>query len=148
MKVNKRIFAPIIALLCVILYAVFAKPAIETRTWVLTMAQQVEPFFVVAHKTGYDFSNDDSSLFVFSKEIELVCVAKDGKLTITDNTNDITYEGTYQITSWSKFSGQRYAVVIDGKEGTANVSSRFNRTLFKRTLSVSIDGYYLNFEVQ
>ena len=76
MKIKKYIFIPILVVLCIILYAVFAKPAIETHTWVLSMAQKAEPFSVVAHKTGYDFSDDDSNIFAFSKEIELTCTAK------------------------------------------------------------------------
>ena len=143
MKLKKSILISILVVVCVTIYVVFAKPAIETRTWVLSVAQRAEPFLVVAHKSGYDFSDDSSNLFAFSKEIELVCVAKDGKLTINDNTNDKIYEGAYKVTSWGRFSGQEYTVVIDGKEGTANISSSFNRTLF-----ISVGGYYLNFEVQ
>ena len=82
-------------------------------------------------------------LVAFSKEIELTCTAKDGKLTISDRTNGKTYEGTYKVTSWGRFIGQSYAVVIDGKDGTAKMSSKFNRTLF-----ISVGGYYLNFEIQ
>lgn len=129
-------------ILC-ILYVVFARPAIEAHTWVLSFAQQADPFFVVAHNPEYDFSDDDSNIFVFSKEIELTCVAKDGKLTLTDKTNGKTYEGTYTVTSWNRSSGQSYAIVINGKKGTANISSRFNRTLF-----ISLGDYYLNFEKQ
>ena len=130
-------------ILCIILYAIFAKPTIEKCTWVLSSAQQAEPFSIVAHRSGYDFSDNENELFAFSKEIELTCVAKDGKLILTDKTNDKIYEGTYKTTSWSRFSTQSYTVVINGKDGTANISSRFNRTLF-----ISVGGYYLNFEVQ
>ena len=126
-----------------VLYAIFAKPAIETGTWVLSLVQQAEPFSVVAHSPGYDLSDNESNLFAFSKEIELTCVAKDGQLILTDKTNGKIYEGTYKTTSWSRFSGQSYTVVIGEKEGTANISSRFNRTLF-----ISVGGYYLNFEIQ
>lgn len=140
---KKYISIPILLVLCIILYVVFAKPAIERRTWVLSMAQKAEPFSVVAHKSGYDFSDDDSGFFEFSKEIELTCTAKDGKIIITDKTNNKTYEGTYKVTSWGKFIKQSYAVVIDGKEGTANISSSFNRSLF-----ISVGGYYLHFEIQ
>ena len=143
MKIKKWIFFPILVILCIIFYAIFAKPAIETHTWVLSMAQKAEPFSVVAHKSGYDFSDDDSNLFAFSKEIDLTCTAKDGKLIISDKTNGKTYQGTYKVTSWGRFIGQSYTVVIDGEEGTANISSGFNRTLF-----ISVGDYYLNFEVQ
>ena len=143
MKIKKYFFIPILVVLCIILYAVFAKPTIETHTWVLSMAQKAEPFYVVAHKTGYDFSDDDSNIFAFSKEIELTCTAKDGKLTISDKTNGKTYEGIYKVTSWGRFTGQSYTVIIDGKDGTANISSKFNRALF-----ISVGGYYLTFEIQ
>ena len=42
-----------------------------------------------------------------------------------------------------RFSGQKYSIIIDGKEGTANISSRLNCTLF-----VSLDDYYLQFNVK
>lgn len=143
MKIKKFIFIPILIILCIILYAVFAKPAIETRTWVLSMAQKAEPFAVVAHKTGYDFSDNDSGLFAFSKEIELTCTAKDGKLIISDKTNGKTYEGTYKVKSWSKFTNQSYTVVVDGVEGTANLTSRTGRQLF-----MSLGDYYLFLEAK
>lgn len=140
MKSKKMIFIPILAVLCVVLYAFFARPAIETHTWVLFSAQRADLPYFVAHQPGYDPSDTDQ-LFAFSKETELTCVAKDGKLTITDKTNHKTYEGTYKAASWGRF--RQYDVVIDGKEGTANISSEPNRTLV-----VSIGDYFLNFEAE
>ena len=143
MKIKKNIFIPILVVLCIILYAVFAKPAIETRTWVLSYAQQAEPpLFVVAHNDDYNFSDVDSSLYKFSKPIELMLEADNGKLILTDITNGNIYEGTYKVKSWGKYINQSYTIVIDGIEGTANISSKFGRTLF-----VSIGDYYLHFEV-
>lgn len=141
MKIKRYILISVLVILCIILYVIFAKPAIETYTWELYLVQQAEPFSVVAHSPVYDFSDDKSNLLAFSKEIELVLVAKEGKLILTDKTNDRVYEGTYKTTSWSRFSGQNYAVVIEGNEGTANITSGFNRALF-----VSVGGYYLNFK--
>ncbi len=134
-----------VILLCIFLYAIFVKPTIEMHTWELFSAQQAEPpNFTVAHHYNYTFASDgDDTLFKFSKPIELTCVAEIGKLTITDKTNNIIYSGTYEVESWNKFSRQRYKIVIDGKEGKANISDRFNRTLF-----MSIDGYYLNFVIK
>ena len=143
MKIKKNIFIPILVVLCIILYAVFAKPAIEIRTWVLSYAQQAEPpLFVVAHNDDYNFSDVDSSLYKFSKPIELMLEADNGKLILTDITNGNIYEGTYKVKSWGKYINQSYTIVIDGIEGTANISSKFGRTLF-----VSIGDYYLHFEV-
>lgn len=133
-----------VILLCIFLYAIFVKPKIELYTWELSSAQQEgPPFITVAHNKDYDFTDEDDALFKFSKPIELTCVAKNGKLTITDKTNNIIYNGTYKVESWNKFSRQRYKIVIDGKEGKANISDRFNRTLF-----MSIDGYYLHFVIK
>ncbi len=143
MKFKKYVLIPILSILCIVAYAFFTKPTIEKKTWVLSYAQQAEPpLFVVAHNDDYDFSEVDSSLFEFSKPIELMLEAKDSKLLLTDTTNGDTYQGTYKIKSWGKHIGQRYTVVIDGVEGTANISSKFGRTLF-----VSIGDYYLHFEV-
>lgn len=133
-----------VILLCIFLYAIFVIPKIELYTWELSTAQQEgPPFITVAHNKDYDFTDEDDVLFKFSKPIELTCVAKNGKLTITDKTNNIIYNGTYKVESWNKFSGQCYKIVIDGKDGKANISDRFNPTLF-----MSIDGYYLNFVIK
>ena len=143
LKNKKWLLAPIIVVLCIIFYAIFATSAIEKHTWILTSAQQAEPFFIVAHKKGVDLSDDASDLFALSKEIELTLSAENGKLIITDKTNNKTYEGTYKVKSWNRFTRQSYTLVIDGQEGRANISSEFNRTLF-----ISVGNYYLNFEKQ
>ena len=138
-----------IVIFCIIVAVIliFAMPNLENRTWDLSYAQQAEaPYFVVAHNADYNFSDDESGLFDFSKEVELTLEAKDGKLLIVDKTNEKTYEGTYTINygkhgRFRVFKNKTYTVVIDGLEGTANFST--NRTLF-----VSIDGYCLYFEVQ
>ena len=143
MKFKKYALIPIVIIICIIVYAFIAKPIIETRTWVLSYAQQAEPpLFVVAHNDDYDFSNVDSSFFEFSKPIELTLEANDGKLILTDKTNNKTYEGTYSMKFWSRYTNQSCYVSIDGELGTANISSKFGRTLF-----VSIGDYYLHFEV-
>ena len=151
MKNAKRgiaIFAiAIIPALIIALILLFAFPTIENRTWVLSYAQQSEaPHSVVAHNTDYDFSNDESGLFAFSKPIDLICEAKDGNLLLTDKTNGKTYEGTYKLTSggfgrFGAFTKKSYTVVIDGLEGTADFSTN-------RTLRISVGGHYLNFEIQ
>ena len=150
MKKSKKIFAFLaIAVISLIIsvFLILAMPKFEHRTWQLTYAQQADaPHFVVAHSAEYDFSNDESGLYDFSKPIELTLEANDGKLLLIDKTNGKTYEGTYEAASgcfgrFRVFTKKSYAVVIGGLQGTANFSS--NRTLF-----VSIGGYYLNFEIQ
>ena len=48
-----------------------------------------------------------------------------------------------KVKSWGKHINQSYTVVINGIEGTANISSKLGRTLF-----VSIGDYYLHFDVK
>ena len=139
---SKKALIPVfVILLCIFLYAIYVKPKIEIYTWELFSAQQAEPpNFTVAHHYNYTLADDENDTqFKFSKPIELTCVAKNGKLTITDKTNNKTYNGTYKLKSWRRIY-QQYEIVIEGKKGKANISDRFNRTLF-----MSIDGYYLNF---
>lgn len=143
-----KIFATVIAciVIVIIIYSVIAMPNIATRKWILSYAQQADvPQFVIAHNKDMDLSNDKSGLYNFSNPIELICEAKNGKLVLTDKTNGKIYEGTYKITSlgagkFDTFKGQHYTIVIDGMEGTANISS-------SRTMFMSIGGYWLNFEV-
>jgi len=143
-KYKKYVLIPILVIICIIAYAYFVKPTIERQTWVLSYAQQAEsPLFVVAHNDDYDISDEDSSLYKFSKPIELTLEADDGKLILTDTTNGNIYEGTYKVKSWGKHINQSYTVVINGIEGTANISSKLDRMLF-----VSIGDYYLHFEVK
>ena len=119
----------------------FSAPTLENRTWVLFTAQKSG--VVVAHDKGYDLSGDTSGLFGASKPIELICEAEDGKLVLIDKTNNKTYEGTYKNTDGFSLFKQfkTYEFVIDGVEGTANISS--NKTLF-----VSVGGYSLNFSAE
>lgn len=144
MKFKKYVSIPIIIILCIIAYAIFAKPTIEKHTWVLSYAQQAEPpLLVVAHNDDYNFSDVDSSLYKFSKPIELTLEADDGKLILTDTTNGNIYEGTYKVKSWGKHINQSYTVVINGIEGTANISSKYGRTLL-----ISIGDQHLHFETK
>lgn len=141
LKSRKNRFVPIIiVVLAIVFWVVFIGVGIEAHSWELSYVQQAEaPYFVVAHNKNYDISENDD-FYKFSKPMELEMKAKNGKLVITDKTNNKVYNGTYKFTSWSKRYHYSYKIVIEGKEGIANISSRFNRTLF-----MSVDGYYLNF---
>ena len=56
-----------------------------------------------------------------SKIVDLTLVAKDGKITITDATNNKTYEGTYSV-SGKNPKETDYEITIDGKKGHATVA--------------------------
>lgn len=150
---NKKIVLAIVLLtifiLSVVFYMIFAPTAIERQTWELLSASKVgEPFPIVAHKAGLDVS--DYKYFMKSKEVELICTAEDGKLTLTDKTNDKVYDGTYKVkrSRWNNIytrGSQNYICVIDGKECTANVSYNYFNFWNANTFTVNIDGYTLTF---
>ena len=68
--------------------------------------------------------------------VDMVCTAQDGKLIITDKTNQKTYEGTYEITSENKNplatdKETLYNVTIDGQTGLLTAYNEYlstNRT--------------------
>ena len=60
-------------------------------------------------------------LYPDAKIVELILVAKDGAITITDATNNKTYTGTYKVQQKTP-KGTDYKVTIDGVEGYATVA--------------------------
>ena len=138
---NKNIIFMIAAIIILVAVAVLSVPKINTRTWQLVFASKKEPYITVAHKAGMELS--DASFYGASQEIDLILEAGGGKITITDNTNNKTYIGSYKRSNrWrSLFRKDSYSVIIEGVEGTANISS--NSTMF-----VLIGDYYLDFAVK
>lgn len=64
---------------------------------------------------------ESDEVYPNAKIVDLTLVAKDGKLTITDATNNKTYEGTYKVSKKTP-DGTDYEITIDGKEGYATVA--------------------------
>lgn len=62
-----------------------------------------------------------------AKIVNLTLTAKDGKITVTDATNNKTYEGTYSIDGKTS-EGTIYSVTIDEKSGyaTADMTKHYN----------------------
>ena len=56
-----------------------------------------------------------------AKIVELKLVAKDGTITVTDTTNNKTYNGTYKVQRKTP-KGTDYEVMIDGIKGYATVA--------------------------
>ena len=56
-----------------------------------------------------------------AKIITMTLTAVGGKLTLTDETNDVTYEGTYSVKQRTP-DGIDYQITIDGKSGYATVA--------------------------
>ena len=82
----------LLALLLVLLTGCAGKaPNIDEYSWIMTSVQSME-----AGGQAVAYGERGSSTLEGAKQIELLCEAKDGKLTLTDRTNDRTYTGTYQ----------------------------------------------------
>ena len=80
-----------------------------------------------------------------AKVVNLSLVAKDGKLTITDATNNKTYEGTYSVEDKTP-DGTNYKVTIDGKEGYATVAmTKYYDGTEEPTLPINLGDYSIYF---
>ncbi len=92
------------------------KVRIEDYEWKMRTIMHGEDNQVVVDAVG-----EDDPAHPEAKVIDMTLTAKDGKITITDNTNNKTYEGTYTIEQKTP-AGTDYKVAIDGKEGYATVA--------------------------
>ena len=75
----------------------------------------------------------------------MFCRAQNGKLTVTDQTNNKTYTGTYKFNGTDPQSSV-YEVVIDGKEGMAVVAmTTYHDGSQNPTFIISLGDYTINF---
>ena len=97
-----------------ILQSFFRK--VKYYEWKMRTIMHGEDNQVVVDAVGeYDTAHPEAKI------VEMTLVAKDGKITITDHTNNKTYEGTYKVEQKTP-AGTNYEVTIDGKEGYATVA--------------------------
>ena len=92
------------------------KVKIEDYEWKMRTIMHGEDNQVVVDAVG-----EDDPAHPEAKIIDMTLTAKDGKITITDHTNNKTYEGTYTVEQKTPV-GTDYKVTIDGKEGYATVA--------------------------
>ena len=72
-------------------------------------------------------------------------LAKDGKITITDVTNNKTYEGTYTVSGRNP-EGTDYHITIHGKSGYAGVAmTTYADGTKEATLPITLGGYSMYF---
>ena len=90
-------------------------PEIDTYTWEMTSVQSGEDNGKVI---AYGKRWFDTAVLDDAAELDMNCTAKDGMFTLTDLSNQNTYNGTYTLRS-SNSDGSIYDVVLDGKEGIA-----------------------------
>ena len=77
--------------------------------------------------------------------VDLTLLAKKGKITIIDATNNIKYEGSY-TTEGTNPKGTDYKVTIDGKEGYATVAmTTYDNGRKEPTLPINLGDYSIYF---
>lgn len=115
-------------------------PTIDEYSWVMTSVQSME-----AGGQAVAYGERGSSTLETAKQIELLCEAKDGKLTLTDRTNGNTYTGTYQRSKDSP-QGVIYEVTMEGQEGYAAVGmTAYQDGSQEPTLIFNLGDYAVNF---
>lgn len=92
------------------------KVKIEDYEWKMRTIIHVEGNQVIV-----DAVVEGDSTHPEAKVIDMTLTAKDGKITLTDNTNNQTYEGTYTLERKTP-AGTDYKVTINGEEGYATVA--------------------------
>lgn len=116
------------------------KPKIEDHEWKMRTIVHIEDNQVV-----YDAARDESDIYPEAKIIEMTLVAKNGKITITDITNNTVYEGTYTVSGRNP-KGTDYHITIDGKSGYAGAAmTTYADGTEEATLPITLDGYSMYF---
>ena len=137
----------IISILLLVIMLIFTlsacgmgKPKIEDYKWKMRCIMHGED-----NQFVMDAMAEESSTHPEAKIIEMTLVAKDGKITITDATNNKTYEGTYTVSKKTP-EGTNYHITIDGKSGFACVAmTTYANGTEEPTLPISLDGYSMYF---
>ncbi len=113
---------------------------IGNYTWTMTTIQSEN-----ADAQVVAYGTDGSSTLETAVLVKLECKAENGVLTLTDNTNNKTYTGSYKLTDTNSDS-VIYDVEIGNISGKAVCSlTTYNKENSKPTLIISLDNYTLNF---
>ena len=116
------------------------KVKIEDYTWEMRYIMHSEDGKVII-----DAAEDENSANLDAKVIEMTLVANDGKITVTDVTNNKIYEGSYTVDSKTP-DGTNYNITIDSKSGYAGVAmTTYADGTQQPTLPITLDGYSMYF---
>ena len=116
------------------------RPEIEDYEWKMRSIVHIKDNQVV-----YDAVSEEHASYPEAKIIDMKLVAKDGKILITDITNNMTYEGSYSV-SGKNPKGTDYNITIDGKSGYAGVAmTTYADGTKEPTLPISLQGYSMYF---
>ncbi|MBO5415216.1 MAG: hypothetical protein J6A83_01125 [Clostridia bacterium] len=116
------------------------KVNIEDYEWKMRYVMHGEDNEVVVDAVGeYDAAHSEANI------VELILTAKDGKITISDLTNNKTYDGTYAVEQKTHV-GTDYKITIDGKEGYATVAmTTYADETEEPTLPINLGTYSIYF---
>lgn len=115
-------------------------PEIDSYIWQVKTVQTSE-------NNGEVIACSPEKYYIYksAKQIDLTCKAEKGKLTITDSTNNKTYEGTYKKTN-KAVDGVIYEINIEGKKGyAASGITTYSDGSSENVFNMSIDDYSLSF---
>lgn len=88
---------------------------------------------------------EPDELYPEAKIVDLTLIAKDGKITITDQTNNKTYTGTYKVQKKTP-KGTDYEITINGQNGYATVApTEYHDGSKIPTLPINLGEYSLYF---
>ncbi len=115
-------------------------PAIENYEWKMRSVMHAENGQLIV-----DAADEENAAYPEAKLVDMRLIAKDGKITITDATNNKTYEGTYTV-SGKNPKGTDYHVTLDGIEGYATVAmTTYSDGGEEPTLPINLGEYSLYF---
>ena len=116
------------------------KVKIEDHEWKMRYVMHGEDNQLVV-----DAASEENDTHPEAKILDMTLIAKDGKITITDTTNNKTYEGTYTVESKTP-AGTDYKITIDGKSGYATVAmTTYADGNEEPTLPINLAGYSIYF---
>ncbi|MBQ9112975.1 MAG: hypothetical protein IJY08_05265 [Clostridia bacterium] len=114
---------------------------ISDYRWTMVTAQSTGMFVA----TSPDFGAENDAMYAAADEIVLVCTAENGILTLTDETNGKTYEGTYKMSSGG-FGKATYEIAFGDSKGYANIDTTvYDNPDQIPTMYISIGGEYVLF---
>lgn len=115
-------------------------PKVEDYTWQMISIQSME-----AEGQFVAIGPDREEVAEEVPELQLICAAGDGALSLSDETNGESYTGTYKLVEAEQQTAT-YEVTVDGKEGMAVVSfTTYHDDSKEPTFIMSLGGYTINF---
>lgn len=119
----------------------------EDYDWTMVTVQSIaENGRVIAYNP--EETLEDEIIYTEAKKMEITLTAQNGKITLSDKTDDKDYEGTYKLKT-AEYDTAIYEVNVNGNTGNAVVSwfisSTGNRSV---TLILSLGDYAINFRAQ